>query len=926
MSEDIDNLSAEAQGGNTGEEAIWKTGPDDPGLPVKVVERRKTAGGGEWVQIEGSDNWIPAEHIHKTEPGAGGESSEQQAEMVTWSKSGETHRVIKRFTTRGGNDFVRLEGVDRPVPADQVYEAPDAKTDLSDPEDLRSDEEVEEELYGEPVMWYKPGEDPIEVREVAEQDGDHGKEIMIQVGSSFEWVPAEQVRRLGEEAVEQVLEIKEEAESTVTEDVTNEGEASRQEEEKTAQKAAAENEPEDAGDIENEPVKVLPRGTRLARRGKPGFEVETINKRPNSGKEYYVIIQKDAEGRVTARTNEDVDAMQRFLEEGSKWQLEEEAAESTQEASSLSAEELRAQKTIIDYLTPRIKILEDRADNPASGDGLQLARLKALMQKVVEGKFTERAEFSGRDDTGNDVRRSNSVLSYFGRVRAFSDEGSGPYKNADHILAVLRDAGIDVEHVEELVAQEDADNGGQGNNDNKKTAQNPDNSNGNNNKHNMRGNHERDSEKSPWLDPRRIQELRAQYEEALGANRAFVSESVKDHLKTIIIEREIARVFKHARRIQEVYGVGQIPEAPTDGIKKRMAEMMDIPLDEIGEKASKRDEQILEEASGFKKNDRVKIKRADGSMEDGWRVKGYSHTPNTKPMVHIVKGRESRYLDPDILRQYQEEANPDTDKVNLEKLKPYFNSKAKVKTGEGVVEGYFQGYKPSYGFGEGKIYYGNSDGVRIGEASVDDFLSWQTEKTTAEQEAEELAELERKVAAYSKGQKVKVKDVEGKFHPGFTFDKYVPDEKKVVVAYKDGSLHDIELKIFIQTQEEPGGEDTIADDEEEEEKKKSGISEPTRPPAAPEEAKKEEKIPLSWWEKTKKQYDRLPNPAKPVVGLLGIVAMTPLVGWGVGGAMAVQHKLLKRRLRKEKEAKLKAEEEKAAREKAAREAGSPLPA
>jgi hypothetical protein len=843
MAEDIDDLGAEQEGGNGGEEALWKTGPDDPGLRV---------------------------------------------------------RVMKRIKTRAGNEFVRLEGVDHLVQANQIYPI---ENEAREPEDL----------FGEPVMWHKPGEDPIEVRNVAEQDGDNGMEIAIQVGGSIEWVPAEQIRQLGDEAAKQVVEPPE------AEGITDKADESLEE------NGSDEAEPLDRD--EEERIQVLPRGTKMVRRGKPGFEIETITKRPKSGKEYYVIIQKDAEGRVTARTNEDVDAMQNFLDEGSKWRLderedgaaEEEARlENTSEASKLTPEELKAQKAIVDYLTPRIKILEDRVDNPDRGDSIQLAKLKALMQKVQEGKFIESTDYSGINEVGKNVKGSHSVLSYFGRVKAFSNEGSAPHRNADNILNVLKDAGIDVDTVDELLAQEDANNNDQNSGD---TTEPPkDNRNKNDNPHNKKDktkDNERIDKNSTWLDPRRIQELKYQYDEAVGAHGGNILEDIKKHLKTIIIEREISRALNVAQRIKEQYNVGEVPAAPSQAVKERMAELMDESYDEINKLAQDKDDLVREQASRFKNGEEVKIIKPDGSIEDGWRVKGYSHTPNSTPMVHIRKGKESRYMDPDILRAYQEKSSPNDDKVNLERLKPFFNGEAKIKTDEGVVEGRFQGYRPGYGVGEGKVYYGDSTGKRIGESTVEDFLNWQNERLTAEVKAEEeankLAELERKVQGYI-GKRVKNQDADGNWLRGYKCEDYLKDEQMVRIAItdKEGNKKTYKrpLEWFIELQETPGGEDTLKDEEEakkeaaklaaDKPEKADLEAEAAKAGAAKEAAKKA--IPLSWWESTVKKWDSLPNNvAKISTAAGGLLLATTGLGFPAIPIFIAQHRRHHKRLKRQKE-------------------------
>lgn len=987
MAENLSDSSAEQEGDNLGEEAIWKTG-NDPGVPV---------------------------------------------------------RVIKRFTTRGGNDFVRLEGVDHPVPAKQIHPI-----------------EEPQELFGEPVMWHRPDEEPIEVREVAERDGDNGKEISIQVGGSFEWVPAEQIMRLGEEAIGQVVEVPEiedasqEAsdseqkevkektgpelkvgdkivsntdEENILEIIKIEGEGRHKNlllhsklpdgtdkeitvrardiqqeiEEKTSRLVPAES---SSADNEKEPVKVLSIGTKLARRGKPGFVIETITKRPTSGKEYYQIIRRDSEGKVTGRTNEDVDTMQKFLEEGSKWRLEDdsaaEAPESTSEVSHLTPEQQKAQKAIIDYLTPRIKTLKDRVGNPDPGDSLQLAKLEALMQKVQEGKFTEGTQYSGVNKVGENERGSHSVLSYFGRVREFSDEGSAPHRNADNMLAVLREAGIDVDHVDELLAQEDADNGvnpGQ-NNGNNQRRRNPNRADDSSGDRKVRGrNKERINEKNTWLDPRRIQELKGQYEDALSAYGGPISEAAKNNLKKIIIEREIARAIGAAERVKKLHGVGEVPEVPNDTVKEKMSEMLDLSMQEIGEMAAEKDDLVLEQASQFKKGQEVKIIKHDGSVEDGWKVKGYSYSPNSKPMVSITKGRNMRMIDAETLKQYQETADPDPDKANLEALKSYFGKDVKVKVEDRVIEANFSGISLNGGVyvdidagplldAEGKPRLDEDGNPRrkynkVLIKDVNEFLNWQNERLTSEVEEEEkakrIAEMKAKIDPYI-GKEIRAEDAEGNPLEGYKCLEYSEDENKVYIGKPGaGDKYPIDTEQFLKWQEKaeqekwdkvppfkkgmkiplttpkPDGsteevewtvEDAIEDNgaihiilkKSDGTKTKMPYAElkqlfdnggrPIEPPVAPPEraplpeTMSREKEYLTWYERIKKQYNKLDryekygNYYKFMAGFIGVVAMSNLVGLSAGAAIGIQHKRHHARIKakKEKEIRLK-EKEKKTREK-----------
>jgi hypothetical protein len=479
---------------------------------------------------------------------------------------------------------------------------------------------------------------------------------------------------------------------------------------------------------------------------------------------------------------------------------------------------------------------------------------------------------------------------------------------------------------------EPPENGGDGNGDNHDNNGHR-NDDGNGNAHNLADDNEGFDENSSWLHPKRIQELKAQYAEALGANRSQISEAAKQHLKYLLIHREIKSTLKYARQVQERHGLGIAPEFPNQATIDRMAEMMEWADESLQESI---------DLGKFKKGQEVKIVKSDGSIEDGWKVKGYQkHLGGEGYDVVVARGREQRNFAPSELERFQEIANPDKDRINLEKLRDFINNPrdVKVKLADGrVVEGMFSGVSLNGGvyvdLDTGEFLTDNEGKVRKDPEgnprpkinkllikNIDEFLSTQSEKTESEKKAEEWAELERKIGAYSQGQKIKVKNPdETGWLPGFTFVEYSPDEKTVIVAGPNGNKYQLIPKKFIDWQEEPGGEETIAVDQEEGDGVVMPEPEEGDPDAAEEnpveekEEKEKDKEPRSWWRWTYDQWDKLPNNIAKNAAFAGFVLTAATVGSPMIVGFPVQHRIHYWRQRKKKEKADKEERERQERE------------
>jgi hypothetical protein len=404
--------------------------------------------------------------------------------------------------------------------------------------------------------------------------------------------------------------------------------------------------------------------------------------------------------------------------------------------------------------------------------------------------------------------------------------------------------------------------------------------------------------KDSWFDPRRIVGMKERYESLLQNEKSRLldlqdktplSEHYKNIIKTHVVESELNKIKNHAERTINKYGIGIMPELPGEVEKQKMAAMLDLDW-EVLRLASEMADEATDTGLSFKSGQEVRV---DG--EEGWTVKRlYRHYNSDKLLVEVTKpGETSRYLTPEKLQQYQDQADPDkeknNDKENLQKLKPFLeNPTANVELPDGsIAKGQFQGYKVSYGHGEGKVYYGIA-GNHLGEATIDDFLGWQSERLSAEIEAEEaekaaeeeaekaaakaerIKDLEEKLKDYL-GKDIVIKTDSGESYGGFKVTNYDPEEKYVYVKHPKakGDPHPVSLEDFIKWQEEVAEKEML---EAEAKAATEAASEAAKPPeeiivnheAAKEESKKtlrqrwaarkaineakhKEVGPVSWW-------------------------------------------------------------------------------
>jgi hypothetical protein len=494
--------------------------------------------------------------------------------------------------------------------------------------------------------------------------------------------------------------------------------------------------------------------------------------------------------------------------------------------SELSPEQQQARKEIIDFLTPRIKDIQNRKEDPRPGDEFMLAKLEAIVKLAHEGEFTKREKYSGINAKGEVQQGGNSVLKYFASALEFEKEGSKRFKQISDIIKSLENAGVDVSVVQKKQAEKNPDITPPKTNPDDKQ---PDKDQGKSKDDDNNTNKNKYLEEE-WLDPRYIQELKHRLEqtysfklkEELERRKRLRDDSptlpsFREGIKAQVIKNAIADRKDRAEWLagEENFGSKRQPgfstiekweiKKPSDEIIRKMLEKLDEPTEPLNEFAEKEDQRLNEknETAKFKPGDKVKIFNYDKSISDGWTVKGYQQRYN--PGVLVIKGKETRWFSENQLREFQEQSHPDQDKLILESLKPYFNKLVNIRTDEGVVEGQFQGYKNS----NQNVYLGDKNGTRIGEVPVGDFLSWQSLKSNEEIAAElaakrerinsEIPENERK---FELGQEVK--NAIGKvIDAGWIVEDFKSDGDKVVVTIeKNGARHEVEQELLLSNQKE----------------------------------------------------------------------------------------------------------------------------
>jgi hypothetical protein len=555
----------------------------------------------------------------------------------------------------------------------------------------------------------------------------------------------------------------------------------------------------------------LPDGTLVVVEGKSFIE--------NKFEYYLVDYGNGIKDKVRAHNIEFRDDMD--IAEG-----EPKPAYSNEEVTEITPEQQQARKEIIDFLTPRIKDIQDRKENPRPGDEFMLAKLEAIVKLAHEGEFTKREKYSGINAKGEIQKGGNSVLKYFASALEFEKEGSKRFNQISGIIKSLENAGVDVSIAQKTKAEKTPDiSPPKPDPDNKH----PDKDQGKNKVDDTNANKNNDLEEE-WLDPRYIQELKGKFEQTYAIrlkeeqerrkrlrDDSSILPSFREGIKAQIIKNAIADRKDRAEWLagEDNFGSKRQPgfstiekwevERPSDEIIRKMMENLDEPVELLNELAEKEDQRLKEKTSTakFKPGDKVKIFNYNKSVSDGWTVKGYQQRYN--PGVLVTKGKEMRWFSENKLREFQEQSDPDQDKLILESLKPYFNKLVNIRTDEGVVEGQFQGYKIS----NQNVYLGDKNGIRLGEVPVGDFLSWQSLKSNEEIAAEQAAKIERinreipeNERKFKLGQEVK--NAIGKvIDEGWIVEDFKKDGDKVVVTIeKNGARHEVEQELLLSNQKE----------------------------------------------------------------------------------------------------------------------------
>jgi hypothetical protein len=421
-------------------------------------------------------------------------------------------------------------------------------------------------------------------------------------------------------------------------------------------------------------------------------------------------------------------------------------------------------------------------------------------------------------------------------------------------------------------------------------------------------------------------------------------------------------------------------ERPSKEIMQQMAGMMDMPEEELQQKVSRLEEK---EAKARGEKDRAKIEfKVDQVVKhngEEWKVLGIIDRGNFGKKITLVKeGGVATGVMEDDLREEQDAPllDPNQEKTDLEKLKNYFGKPVVVK----MPGGEFVLGRVGYSTTKHKALVAEQGGGWLPDpVEVKEFISWQNEvpnadrkftigqKVSVEKDGELQSgwevvgfakettgtgdartehivvlvkkdgadgrieqgmlekwrdmEFENKFGAYSTGQKIKVKNPdETGWLPGFTFVEYSPDEKTVIVAGPNGNKYQLIPKKFIDWQEEPGGEETIAVDQEEGDGVVMPEPEEGDPDAAEEnpveekEEKEKDKEPRSWWRWTYDQWDKLPNNIAKNAAFAGFVLTAATVGSPMIVGFPVQHRIHYWRQRKKKEKADKEERERQERE------------
>jgi hypothetical protein len=428
-----------------------------------------------------------------------------------------------------------------------------------------------------------------------------------------------------------------------------------------------------------------------------------------------------------------------------------------------------------------------------------------------------------------------------------------------------------------------------------------------------------------WLDPRKIHELKSIFQDNLEKARAEPKPEMADEvaanydniLKTRVLKRIIdEEIEAKTKKINGKYGWADahpdtdffVPEEPSEQIKGQMLHLLDESSEEVESKM------LNKERYKFEIGQSVQFASLGGKVEGGWKVAGYPRSISGDVIVKIVndKGEERWPFQDVLLRMQTLEAGQEDD---LEKLNKFIKDpKAKVKVGDHIVNGEFRGYSTSSHTDE-KVYVADENGNQLpGKVKVEDFLSWQHEKTEAEKDQEVIEEYKRKLAPYM-DQEIKLRNEEGdKWISGYKCVDFLEKDKAVKVVGPQGDEHLIRVENFLKLQEQAAKEEEEAAKKAEQERERESSTPPapaeTPAPVAASEDKQEEKRPLSWWEQMNEPFNKLPSYKKKVPATIGWLVFTATpIGLATGVAQIVQHKWLKYSWKKEQENKAKMEQE-----------------
>jgi hypothetical protein len=322
-----------------------------------------------------------------------------------------------------------------------------------------------------------------------------------------------------------------------------------------------------------------------------------------------------------------------------------------------------------------------------------------------------------------------------------------------------------------------------------------------------------------WLDPRRIQELKPQFDLLVEKkveeikNRGLWPEdsSEEKHLENIINTAALEHLVKTQLKSTNtrVQGIGEdgkasvtgwknnhpnykynvpglkdnfsntefsILEMPAEHTKEQMLAMLKKSEQNIGAKAKEKENEVL--APTFTAGDKVKIIHHDNSISEAVVDK------LVKGGVWVNDEGGKKLFTETQLKEFQERANPNKEKDNINKLKPYFNKPAKVKLPGGeVIEG-----RVGYSTTKHKAYVSGPNGDWLPDlVEVDEFLSWQNQETETEKIDGADSEIPDSLKKFELGHEVKVIH-NNVLESGWVVDDFKKNGEKIMVQIKKGNV------------------------------------------------------------------------------------------------------------------------------------------